>query len=543
MDDDERGPEHSEPQQGHPESRPGQPNREPEEPQPGHPQGDAPTSYDELSPEDVEVLRAFDALEELKVGDAASSALRSESKAVLSDNDTALPTPEEMLLLFVSEVDEDLSILQQTLQRLEPDDSLDPGRLLTLQRTAHKLKGTTGSMECGVLSSIAYYIEAVAKLLARNALASFVGLNALIQAVQAFERTFHDFVTDGKESDTALTELESEYKALAIAIPPPRKTSSTPTLPEKEAMGAEGPVRVLLKPSSDDDTLFPHAVSRTEQEALASLHVDIHRFEQLVTRTDQLVDLRAPLENAQKQVDTSLQDLQLAQARLWRLETLFSSLALSSKFSHTAESRGYSEERSNSSLIARILDEAQQRTGHSYQRKSIPTPSPMQVVANRIWDEMEIDRYTDTEVLIQSLSEAIADVATASTRLRSAFTQLHRITQQYTQQASNVRDDTLLLRLAPLSILLSRIERTVKMSALAQQEQVEFEVVGETIGIEQDMLEALKQPLLQLIRTCTATSSPLTGKEGEVEQKQEKIPHRIWFHASASSSEVRIEVG
>src|SRR2546421_856169 len=104
-----------------------------------------------------------------------------------------------------------------------------------------------------------------------------------------------------------------------------------------------------------------------------------------------------------------------------------------------------------------------------------------------------------------------------------------------------MRSDTLLLRLAPISTLLVGIERAVMMSPLAQQQRVLFEVEGAATEIDQDILEELKHPLLQLVRTCTAHRSTAAEEVGGEESGD--TVSRTWLHARAIGNEVTIEVG
>jgi len=274
----------------------------------------------------------------------------------------------------------------------------------------------------------------------------------------------------------------------------------------------------------------------------------VRRFEQLVLHTEQLAELRTPLENAQAEVEKALQQLQVAQTRLRHLEALIST-HLAVKQSHNTTGQANNDERPTSSLVARILDESMQRTGHPYQRKS-KFQSPQQgrgkpytyyTTGQAGWDELEIEQMTtgaENDVLINSLGEAVADVATASSQLRVALAQINRISQKHVDQAAHVRSDTLLLRLTPISTLCSRIERVVTMSTLAQQRKVVFEVEGETTEIDQDILEELKYPLLQLVRTCVAN----TVGARFIAPKAEKA-ERIWLYVRAVGNEVSIEIG
>jgi CheY-like chemotaxis protein/chemotaxis protein histidine kinase CheA len=368
-------------------------------------------NQDELSEEDLAVLRAFDAMDmrDWQVAAPEISTLAS-TGSLTHPNVTIQPSlpdtlsPDDMLTLFVSEVDEDLLTIQRALRKLEPDDQLDIVHLHTLQRTAHKIKGTAGAIGCAALAAIAHHLEELIKLIIGGTVVPFIGLNALVQTVHALELTLNSFVTYGQESSIPLTELEEEYKALNIDI------------------------QAAKHPTGESTPLVP---------------VELHRFEQLLLHTEQMTELGAPLENAQAEVEKALQELHAAQARLRHLETLLAPL-----FAAKISNQAGNDERPTSSLVARILDESVQRTGHGYLKNQ---PELLKPDESLHWDVLEIDRFTESDVLIHSFNEAIADVVTASSQLRIAFAQLSRVTQRYMHQAANVRDDTLLLRRLPRS--------------------------------------------------------------------------------------------
>src|SRR6266566_8532855 len=68
------------------------------------------------------------------------------------------------------------------------------------------------------------------------------------------------------------------------------------------------------------------------------------------------------------------------------------------------------------------------------------------------WDELEIEAYTDDQLLIRSLSEAISDVVTASSRLRLALAQLNQALQKQVTQTTMVRNVALRLPHAPKAV-------------------------------------------------------------------------------------------
>ncbi|MDQ6643481.1 MAG: Hpt domain-containing protein, partial [Chloroflexota bacterium] len=487
------------------------------------------------------ILRAFDEMNlEHWEGVSAQNdtSARSSTGSTVEELNTEFFGPEEMLALFVGEAEEDITTIRRTVQQLEPDDNLDTARLQTIQRAAHKLKGTTGAVGCMTMSTIARHIEELVKLLNKGSLVPLIGLNVLAQTTHAFEMTLNSFVTYGEESSTSLAELEAEYKALNIDIVDrlTAKQSSSPHV-EEELSPIHVPLTGLASAS-------PVPNASEEQQATPFVRVDVHRFDQLVQHTEQLAELSSPLESAQAEVEKALQELHFAQTRLQHLETIVTAQLSAKKFSMAGQIAN--NERPSSSLVARILDESAQRTGHFYQRKSkyqtqLPKSDALQ------WDELEIDRFTESDVLAHSLGEAIADVATASAQLRTTIARLSRLTRQHTDQATNVRNDTLLLRLTPIGMLLTRIEHAIMMSPLAQQQRVLCDVEGVETEIDQDILAELQSPLLQLVRTCTAQSfaAPTADDDNnDADSAENEIAvSRIWLYALALGNEVTIEIG
>src|SRR5437870_4252313 len=99
-----------------------------------------------LSEDDLAVLHAFEAAEELVVKDTSAEVAApwdsSTAQSPISQSPQSSPgeIAEEMLVLFVTEADEDIMLMRESLRHLEQDDSADPASLMALQRTAHKLK-------------------------------------------------------------------------------------------------------------------------------------------------------------------------------------------------------------------------------------------------------------------------------------------------------------------------------------------------------------------------------------------------------------------
>ncbi len=497
-------------------------------------------SQDELSEQDWAILRAFEAMDLSSLPIPAALSFREQSDTpripdtpgVEADNtlqiddlslrnssdqslENELLSHAEMLAIFITEVSEDLLTLRRALPQLEPLPSDDltppsskpvPGELIPLRdadlqilgRTAHKIKGTAGAMFCTALATIASYLETLTLQISSKLIVPLVGLQALAQTLHALEATLNSLTATGKEDQLPLAELEAVLSALEIDI----------TIQQSASMQSLAP-----SPSS----------------ATSVVRVDVRRLQELVRNSEHLITSSTSLEHAQSAVESALSELQTAHERLRRLEASFSAHFLTS-ISQAAQ-RSSDGERPASSLMARIMDETLERTGHLYARKNQLTSPPAPAHEMFPWDELEIDRFKGSALHAHSLSEAIADVATASSQLRIAYAQLTNILQKQTAQIAQVRDNTLLLQLAPSNDLISQVERAVSMSASALQLQIRFESKGEHTEIDQDILEELKQPLLQQVRLCMASSVQENG-----------ATDRVWMDIQGIANEVSIEL-
>ena len=264
-------------------------------------------NQNELSAEDLAILQAFD---EMDLG--GWEVERSEkgiSTRPLTDQEMGIDflAPEELLAIFVSEAGEDIAAIRQTLQQLEPDDHLESARLQVLQRTAHKLKGSTGAMGCTAMSTIAHHIEELVKLITSGTIVPFIGLNALVQTVRALETTLNSLVTSGVESSDPLAELGAEYKALNIEIASGRAEKQALSTAVEEEQETAPRVYAPLRA-----TVEAEPFSKAPQESHTTLHVvrvEVDRFEQLILHTEQLAELSSPLESAQAEVEKAFQEL------------------------------------------------------------------------------------------------------------------------------------------------------------------------------------------------------------------------------------------
>ena len=261
-------------------------------------------------------------------------------------------------------------------------------------------------------------------------------------------------------------------------------------------------------------------------------HIDVKSFEKLSQHIEQLVELCSVLEDAKKEAEMALQDLNLSQTRLQHLEPMLplfmTSSALPNEFGESI----------SSPLITRILSEAIQQHGSllSFRKSRLPLHA-VAVPTTATCDELE--RYCEKDLLIRSIQEAIADISLTTARLQAAHDRLAMIQQEYVSCVAAMRSTALEICRVPLNTLILRLQHIIIMSALAQNQQIQFEVTGESTEIDQDILAALAVPLIQLMHICISETVVCTDG---AEQRQKKLS-RIWLHIQETGSDIIMEIG
>ena len=355
--------------------------------------------HSKLSARDQEVLRTFLATDDFETRPLDSH----EPAAPLTPLpvDPTLDLEDEMLAVFAAEVDEDLAVLRAGLEQAERDEDVRSPGFLILQQIAHKIRGSAAMIGCDAMSTIAHRIELVVHQIIAGEISVHTGLYGLGHAVGAMEITLASVVTQKQEDLQPLLDLEQDFITLGISLDERSEEHLFPT-GEPDARAETAQTRAGASPSSVV-------------------------FDQLIQHTERLIEQQTALEHARKQVDVAFQELQIAQARLRRIEAFFSSIFTS--VANTGPDRAGEGAIPSSSLVARILREAAQPGGRAYHIQTNAQSLSLEDATR--WDELEIDRFSETNLLVYALNEAIGDIATATTQLQRALAHLDTLMGQH----------------------------------------------------------------------------------------------------------------
>jgi chemotaxis protein histidine kinase CheA len=486
-------------------------------------------SENELSEEDLAVLRAFETMDSGLTQSSPSTVLPSELATQPPRQDTTQDAStgfsfEDMLLIFAIEADKDISTMRHALKQLEHNAHVLPGHFEVFRSRGHKIRGSAGFLEFHSIVKIAQHIEEIARRTLRSAIHPEIGVRALEYAISALETTFQEAVATGEENAILLTILEEELKSLPIGEEV-----------EEPAETLDQPIRSTLE--EIDGILVPSEESLSIPPTTSYMRIDARRFANLLYHAEQLGELRTPLASALEQVESALQELQIAQSKLAQLESKHFTLLT------IPEGSPLREELPTSSLMARILlSKAGRESFHSshssYKERSKFRSYSFKSSESSEWDDLDIEQYNEKYLLLNTLRDVISEATFASSRVQVAFAHLHLVLQEYTNQATTVHKDTLVLRLVPLSNMVPRLRKALTTSISKAGQHVQFEVMGEAIEIDQQVLETLSLPLVQLLENCYVDTSLV---EGTSIHKNE--PARTWLHAQEVGNDIVIEVG
>ncbi len=471
----------------------------------------------ELSEEDRAILRAFEAMD--------SGLTQSSPFAVTSALSTQLPEQkltqdaatdfsfEDMLLIFAAEADKDINTMHRALNQLKQRTHIQPDYFEVFRSRGHKLRGSAGFVELHSIVKIAQHIENIARRTMSSAIRPEISVRALAYAISALETTFQGVVATGEENAALLAILEEELKSLSL---------------DEEIEEAGETADQLIQPALEEvaSTPIPSNESPGIPPATSYMRIDTHRFAELLYHSEQLGELRTPLTSAIEQVESALQELHVAQNQLTQLESKHFMLLTAPEVSPLRE------EFPTSSLMARILNKAGPRSDPFHKERSKFRSYASRPSTSSEWDELDIEQYSEKELLLNSLRAVISQVNAASSRVQVTFAHLHLVLQEYTSQATTVHKDTLVLRLVPLSNMVPRLQEMLTTSTSKAGQHIQFEVMGDAIEIDQQILETLSIPLVHLLETCRFDTSPL--HEGSA---------RIWLYAQEMGNDIVIEVG
>jgi chemosensory pili system protein ChpA (sensor histidine kinase/response regulator) len=122
----------------------------------------------------------------------------------------------------------------------------------------------------------------------------------------------------------------------------------------------------------------------------------------------------------------------------------------------------------------------------------------------QLFAELEFDRYDDFDILARRVAEMSADLAEVQTQVAGLIRTIWEDTGHIQQLTGRLRGEITRARMVPVGKLLARFVRQVREGARTAGKAAALEVSGESVEMDNSLVEALADPLLHLVQNAIA---------------------------------------
>ncbi|MGD9214795.1 MAG: response regulator [Desulfobacteraceae bacterium] len=118
------------------------------------------------------------------------------------------------------------------------------------------------------------------------------------------------------------------------------------------------------------------------------------------------------------------------------------------------------------------------------------------------FDPMELDRFSELNLIIRSLNETATDAGTISQQLSKTHTGLKGYLHHLRLLLAELNEKTMRMRMTPMSSIANRLRRTVRETASQLDKKVRLTLQGENIELDKMVWDKLADPLMHLLRNA-----------------------------------------
>lgn len=118
------------------------------------------------------------------------------------------------------------------------------------------------------------------------------------------------------------------------------------------------------------------------------------------------------------------------------------------------------------------------------------------------FDALELDRYNDLHLLSQQVMETIVQLREVTEDVELSLEDADQSSRNLTKTAKQFQSGLTQLRMRPLSDIVDRFPRAVREWSLQYGKRVRLNIVGGNTLIDRNIIEALSDPLMHLLRNA-----------------------------------------
>ena len=217
------------------------------------------------------------------------------------------------------------------------------------------------------------------------------------------------------------------------------------------------------------------ATSETSLRFTKTLKVDMARFDDLVNLSGELIIALSAFDQKMEAFNDSVNDLELYRERLKQI-------ARDLEVSYEVEA----------------LEQLRSVPEFSMAHNSIVRQSG----DFEDFDTLELDRYSELNLIIRTLNESAVDVGALHSQLSNLHSDFDgRLTRQRVI-LSELQDKMMQVRMTPMSTITNKLRRTLREVAGNLNKKAELVVIGENIELDRLIWEKILDPLMHLLRNA-----------------------------------------
>ncbi len=388
---------------------------------------------------------------------------------------------EEMLEIFSLEAEELIQNINTNLKTLEknPDNR---EALLEIRRSAHTLKGSAGIVGMKQLSEAAHRVEDLLDYATENDIeANEKIFNLLLISTDCFSA-----LASGEKSPHLTGKLAGLYKDFDRVFA---------FLKKKSVAGDSNISEFELKPEivetvlTEDET-FETPISISNQPR-SIVRVSLEKLDDLVKIIGGLVISRSVFEQRLAELEQQSGELHNSTRRLQqstnKLETDFEANMLDVQ-----------------NPKSKVIRQSAEKTRFGTQNSKFKAHLPSAILDSNSFDTLELDRYTDFHQTMRELVETTSDTSAINLELDNLRGNLELLFENQRYLIEEMQDKLMRLRLVSFSSLNVRLQRTVRVACDEEGKLAELYIEGENLEVDTQILDALIEPLLHLLRNAAA---------------------------------------
>ncbi len=415
--------------------------------------------------------------------------LQTENETIITPINTNNELASKLLESFYEEAEEHLEDLSRSLNTLETEVKdtiiISPSlkeEIRRIRRSVHTLKGAAAVIGFHDFSAYAHSLEDLLDWLYEDT--EKISPEIVKVLVDSADLLEHIVSTPHAASNSKANTLKKQYMEIMGQDPTTRKTDPSicksniepdNTINLKEISQAEE-----FGEENKDQAIFEEPLPKEEvldstARFTKTLRVDTEKVDDLVNLGGELIIALSALDQKMEIFNEAVKDIELARDKLKKIA---SDLEVSYEVKALEKLRtmpDFVEPEGDKTLQVGKFDE---------------------------FDTLELDRYSELNLVIRMLNESAVDVGALHIQLKNLHIDLDGHLTRQRVILSELQDKMMRVRMTPLSFITNKLRRTVREVAGNLNKEIKLAITGENIELDRLIWEKLTDPLMHLLRNA-----------------------------------------